>query len=778
VAAVNVNLRYGITVPLPNLSFTVLDTETTGFVPRTNRVIEFACMRITEGKIVNRHEQLIAIPQNDVPPVIQVLTRIRPEALNGKPTFEECRATILEKIGDDTMIVGQNVGFDIRMLKGEGMDLSERPWIDTSMLASLVFPELASYSLSYVSTVLKLKHEPVHRAMGDVVATLELLERCWERILELPQKQLDTLRDAFEKSSQGYRLLAEVLPKKSGAKKLPQWLKVSAPTSSKREATRHENSSKPAASGSGSTVTLLTETLDPSTLGALIARSAENNGTTWIAVKNLENALRRLGSLPRGVRVFHPPFLLLDPETVARLQKQEVLTSDEASLLVKLQWYAPRVQGDCPVHGEERAVWTGKLAATETSDVYTAQFRDLPQVVLLDQRQLLRFLTDPTHEAHGALKDGAHIIIDDASMLEDTATKAYGWSLSLDGLRAASEGSADLMSFTDLLQIWIERTRNFQDLRYVVKADVESKEAKALRERIPLLITDESPVLLRRMLENASHILDPENLDGRITWIEQRQNGSQYLESVPERIGTLLKTSLYDPYRTTLLLPAGAKEEYREILPPGTKTDPRSVGQGYPCPAERTTLPMTFPESASLESILRSPPPGKTVVLLGSRKTIEDAFVRHTESLEAKGVTLICQSLSGGQERMQAEFIAAESPALWLLTPWTYEGVELPSGTVDHLILFTLPFDHPSHAVISRRAMHYRDAFGEYSLPRLKARLFRLLRTFLRHATKDADVQVCDDRLRTKKYGSEVRQYMEQYKSEEKAGGSGQMQLL
>lgn len=189
-------------------------------------------------------------------------------------------------------------------------------------------------------------------------------------------------------------------------------------------------------------------------------------------------------------------------------------------------------------------------------------------------------------------------------------------------------------------------------------------------------------------------------------------------------------------------------------------------------------MPMIFPEAASLESIMSNPPPGKTVVLLGSRKIIEDAFVRHTETLEAKGVTLICQNLSGGQERMQAEFMAASTPALWLLTPWTYEGVELPVGTVDHLILFTLPFDHPSHAVISRRAAHYRDAFGEYSLPRLKARLFRLLRTYMRHATDHADVQICDDRLRTKNYGAEVRAYLEQYAQSAKRSPQEQMRLL
>ena len=36
---------------LPDLSLLVLDTETTGFVPRTHRIIEFAAMKIQGGEM-------------------------------------------------------------------------------------------------------------------------------------------------------------------------------------------------------------------------------------------------------------------------------------------------------------------------------------------------------------------------------------------------------------------------------------------------------------------------------------------------------------------------------------------------------------------------------------------------------------------------------------------------------------------------------------------------------------------------------------------------------
>jgi ATP-dependent DNA helicase DinG len=180
-------------------------------------------------------------------------------------------------------------------------------------------------------------------------------------------------------------------------------------------------------------------------------------------------------------------------------------------------------------------------------------------------------------------------------------------------------------------------------------------------------------------------------------------------------------------------------------------------------------LPISFEPKPTLEEVLLNPPSGKTVILLPGRGAIEDLYVKYMEKLEAQGTTLICQGLSGGMGRMQAEFVAAKAPAIWLITPWMFEGADMPLGTVDHLLLKTLPFDHPSHAVLSRRAQHYRDPFNEYSLPRLLHRLFRLLRTFSRIKTPAGDVRILDDRVSTKAYGKIVKGYVEQFAGEAKA---------
>ncbi len=744
-------------LPLPPLPLIVLDTETTGFVPRVHRVIEFASMEIRGGKMVKEYEQLLTT--EEIPPVVQVITRIKPEHLKGKPTFAEKREEILKHIPEDAIVVGQNTNFDIGMLKGEEIDLTGRPMLDTSMLASLVFPELESYSLGYLSRVLNLNHNPPHRALGDVRATMELLSKCWERLCELPEKQRAQMQEIGAKAPAGLKMLLEALPEAT-AKKAPKWFKPVVTT----YAQHVEGSTTIDAPAGG--IAIREESLDTGELRRVLEGALQSKGPrTWIAVKNLRIALERLPEdlEERGVRVFYPPHLLLDPAAKKRLLAQDTFTNDEATLALKLTWFPAKVRMPLPIHGGEEAVWKGKLAATAESGVFTKQCDDLPSVVLLEHQDLLQMVENENHSGHACLlKEPAHVIIDDASMLEDTATKAYGWNVSLDTLRAAAEGEELLTRFLDTFQMWIERVRQFQDLRYLTPHDLNAPEAAGLRDLLTSVMKGKKWTLqIQKQFEALGKILEPKNLNHRITWIEQNRQGSQFLQSVPERIGLFLQEHLFSRVPTTLLIPAGSGSMLPEILPEDhagrrTVTEVKDAGG----------LPVFCPEDLEIADLFEQPPMGKSIVLLSSRSQIDDVFVKHTEILESKGVTLICQGSSGGQGRMQSEFTAAPGTALWLLTPWMFEGIDLPPGTTDRLILASLPFDHPSHAVLSRRAQLYRDAFNDYSLPRLLHRLFRLLRTFCRVRKENGEVLLLDTRLQTKSYGKKILTYLSRFHRE------------
>ncbi|MBI4129203.1 hypothetical protein HY464_00750, partial [Candidatus Peregrinibacteria bacterium] len=728
--------------PYPSLPFIVLDTETTGLFPRVHKIVELAFVHVENGKVTDQYEQLYDI-DDDIPPHVQVLTRIRPEDLQGQPKLEEHVKKIQSLIGSDTLLIGQNLGFDLDMLRAEGLDLREYPWIDTSMLASLVFPELASYSLGYMSVALRLRHDPVHRALGDVRATLELFGRIWERMEALPTEHLTILRETFAQSTSGYQRLAEYLPQSSNARRFPWSLPA-------RENIGHDVKPFPIPPVTSGTVLLLEDSLDPHTIHHLINTlrnaphpnhslpagrqvppfglpfrvrgpirvssdelMAERRGeggsqthTAWVAVKNLEATLRRV-RFPADIRVLHPPFLLLDPEAAERLQEQTTFTADEATLAVKLHWFPARVREDLQIHGGERDVWNGKLACTDISPLYASQFENLPTVILLDHRQLLHCLADREHRALSALRPDHLVVIDDASMLEDTATKAYGYHVTVSDLRAAAVGHAALTKFIDLLELWVEKVRGNDDVHLLGTRDFTRKETKGLREQLAGHIGDASlPHRTQEHLHSLVAILS-ENTGTRLTWIECRQHKTT-LHAAPENTAELLHQNLFSRFPTVLLSPPGFTS-----IPETTQGDPAV----HPSPLSPTLLPISYPENSNVTAILENPPRGKTVLLLPSKRIIEEQFVRFTERLEKQGITLICQGLSGGQGRMEAEFAAAAAPAILLLTPWTYEGFELLMGTVDHLIVDSLPFDHPSDLLIQMRSKHYTDAFTEYTLP-------------------------------------------------------------
>lgn len=732
---------------LPSLSLAVFDTETTGIMPRVSHVIEFASIRAEGGKIVETWEKLYGT-EEAIPDVVQVLTRIRPADTAGKAHFKDSLKEIDEKLSGVDILVGQNLAFDLAMLKGEGLDLTDRPWVDTSLLASLVFPEFRSYSLQYMSTELKLNHEPAHRALGDVVATTELLGKIWERLLELPTEKIAEAKEIMSRANEGYRLFFSALPEKGG--KGGDWSVASRRTNVSKASAAITLEKPPVG-----VIEIREEGLHPDGLQMIVNGAAKDTSTThWIAVKNLEANLRRI-HLPKGVTVIHPPYLLLNPEAAEKLAEQKELTAEEGTLLLKLNWFKPRTRADVAVHGNEKDVWSGKLTCTAASPVYTSQFNEEASVFLLDHRQLLHFVD----AADNPIKPGSHVIVDDASMLEDTATKAWGEFVSGDALRAASVGDDELMRFTDMLALWTEKVRGSEDSHFLTGPDMERIETKGLKSSLEKLLTrSDLSEKTTEMLKSVEALLDPEILQGSLAWCERRYDGAVTLQSAPRSVDGVLHDKLYGTYSVTLISPRGSEAGLPEIVPQQATTRYATSPESPACP-----ITVTFPEKTSFSQIMADPPHGKTICLLGSKRAIEGVFVKYTEVLEEKNMTLICQGMSGGQNRMESEFIAAQSPAMLVVTPFMYEGLDLPRGTADMLIIDNVPFDHPNQVTIGHRKNHYKNGFTEYCLPRAEFRLFRLLRTFCRHRSDGGEVIVTDPRLNERDYGRRLKQYLGQF---------------
>ncbi len=182
--------------PLAQVTFCVLDLETTGASPADCKITEVGAIKVRGGECLGTFETLVN-PQTEIPFFITVLTGITQSMVVPAPTIAEILPNLLE-FARDTVIVGHNVRFDISFLQAalanEGYPRLGNQWVDTCALARrLVRDEVPDCRLSTLSDRMRLPHQPCHRAMADAMATADLLHALLERAGTIGVLGLDDL---------------------------------------------------------------------------------------------------------------------------------------------------------------------------------------------------------------------------------------------------------------------------------------------------------------------------------------------------------------------------------------------------------------------------------------------------------------------------------------------------------------------------------------------------------------------------------------------------------
>jgi DNA polymerase-3 subunit epsilon len=157
--------------------FAILDIETTGGSPTTEKITEIAIFFHDGEKVVNEWSTLVN-PEKSIPYFITGLTGITNEMVADAPKFYEVAKEIVELTEDHT-IVGHNVSFDYSFIRSEfkrlGFDFSRRT-ICTVKMSRKAFPGHKSYSLGKICKELGIEISDRHRAAGDALATVKLFE--------------------------------------------------------------------------------------------------------------------------------------------------------------------------------------------------------------------------------------------------------------------------------------------------------------------------------------------------------------------------------------------------------------------------------------------------------------------------------------------------------------------------------------------------------------------------------------------------------------------------
>ncbi len=172
--------------PLSEVTFVVVDVETTGGSPGTASLTEIAAARYRGGELLQTFQTLVR-PAGPIPPFITALTGISDAMVAGAPPVSSVLPSLLEFVGT-SVLVGHNVRFDLAFLDhalvGTGRDrlsASNRA-VDTLRLARRLYgAEVRDCKLGTLAAALRLAHRPSHRALDDVLATGDLLHAILER---------------------------------------------------------------------------------------------------------------------------------------------------------------------------------------------------------------------------------------------------------------------------------------------------------------------------------------------------------------------------------------------------------------------------------------------------------------------------------------------------------------------------------------------------------------------------------------------------------------------
>lgn len=178
---------------LAGIEFVAVDTETTGFNHKTDRIVELAAVRFTgDGSILDRWGTLINPEAPDVPVHVGAsdIHGITPDLLDGAPGFADIVGDLAERCRG-AILVAHNAPFDIRFLRAE-LERCGHTWpspatMDTLGAARWLLPNLPNHKLGTVADWFSVTYTgDAHSAVADAEVCAKVHTRLLHMSCDVP----------------------------------------------------------------------------------------------------------------------------------------------------------------------------------------------------------------------------------------------------------------------------------------------------------------------------------------------------------------------------------------------------------------------------------------------------------------------------------------------------------------------------------------------------------------------------------------------------------------
>ncbi|MFK5689033.1 DEDD exonuclease domain-containing protein [Ornithinimicrobium sp. LYQ92] len=208
---------------LSDVTFVVVDLETTGGSPSGSQITEIGAVKVRGGEVLGEFQTLVR-PSTPIPPFISVLTGITNAMVGDAPPISTVLPQFLE-FAAGSVLVAHNAGFDVSFLKAAAAETGHR-WpvfgvVDTVRLARQLVhkDEAPNHKLGSLAALFGATTTPDHRALHDARATVDVLHALIGRVGNLGVHTLEELRSYSSRVSTAQRrkrFLAEAMPAAPG----------------------------------------------------------------------------------------------------------------------------------------------------------------------------------------------------------------------------------------------------------------------------------------------------------------------------------------------------------------------------------------------------------------------------------------------------------------------------------------------------------------------------------------------------------------------------------
>ena len=209
--------------PLREVTFVVVDLETTGGSADTDGITEIGAVKVRGGQVVAEFQTLVN-PGASIPPFIALLTGITDAMVATSPRIEQALPSFLE-FARGSVLVAHNARFDVTFLRSAaarcGLAWPGFEVVDTVKVARHVVTrdEAPNHKLATLARLFGASTTPTHRALDDARATVDVLHAMLARLGNLGVTSLEELQSFTSRVTPAQRRkrhLADPLPSAPG----------------------------------------------------------------------------------------------------------------------------------------------------------------------------------------------------------------------------------------------------------------------------------------------------------------------------------------------------------------------------------------------------------------------------------------------------------------------------------------------------------------------------------------------------------------------------------